>query len=51
MGFWSIFKRVSKVKHTYRAQVVEAVRISYELIGSATNNEDAYKTYALVIRA
>ena len=49
--FGPIFKRVSRVVHTYKAQAVEAIRISHELVGSRTDHAELFTTYVLLVRA
>lgn len=46
--FGSIVKRASRVKHTFKSQVVEAIRISHELAGNATDHADLCATYVPV---
>ncbi|SRR5258706_5855979 len=41
----------SRVKYTFKSQVVEAIRISYELAGNATDHAELCATYAPVTRA
>ena len=44
-------KRALRVNHTLKSQVVEAIRISYELAGNATDHAELCATYVPVIRA
>ena len=41
-------KRASRVKPSFKGQVVEAIRISYELAGSATDHAELSATYVPV---
>ena len=41
----------SLITRTYRAQAVEAIRISHELAGSGMDHAELFKAYVLVVRA
>jgi len=47
--FGSSVKRASKVKHMFKGQVVEAIRISYELAGNTKDHADLCATYVPVL--
>ena len=47
--FGSSIKRASRVKPTFKSQVVEAIRISHELAGDATDYAELSATYVPVL--
>jgi hypothetical protein len=49
--FGSSVEREQRIKYSFKNQVVEAIRISYELVKKADDHEELCRMYVLFIRS